>query len=417
MPIENPNRTFDRLFPLARPIELTDVGDEYRDVLKEADLNGDNRITRTEARDRLIQRSRVLADPSSIRFYETLKSFLLEKTGRAVDPLNSNAKSTAHVYYAQFNNAANQVLREATDLESIVGKDPDRPTLDTYNLTAAFNTEGDCDAATHAWLANLRHYFDSLIAEGGRLTGFIISGHSNGTDMLQETADHQYYANLDPRAALATLRQENPLYAELMNGCEKVGLLACFQGGNNNEWAELFPQATIAGTENFAPSANNPASASIYAAADVANQLLEDGKGDATSAQAAARKVSNAATLIQRGLVVTTPEDDKIARAQARLAQTQSAYASVRADVERVCHNGRGAESTDFLRRLYMLANELASATQALWEVQGKPGGIDGEQAQHIVDLRFTTQDLFAMRMGQARPDQTLRAQLRQRLA
>lgn len=405
MTIENPNSVFGRLWPFSAPIRLSDVDAARRDVLAEADANKDGVVTMREARDRLIVSSKVLGDPKSKTFKAELERFILDKTGKALDVTDQAGTAVARVYYLQLNNVGNKLLTEEKDLKTILGKDPDKPKLDTVNLTAEFNTFGDADAATAAFVANVTAYFDGLIARGERLTGFIISGHSNGTDMLQETEDHEYFANLDPRAVLSELRASNPKYAALMDGCEKFAALACFHGGALNEWAELFPNATLAGTHAFAPLASSRASAAIYDAAATAHQTLEDGKGDAKLARANGEKVPYNADLRARGLNVVAPSAaEALAAAEAQFKIAKLGYDAIQIDLAKILASGRGTYNQAFLDRAYAVANTFYLASNDLWIAQGRPGGDAGEQAATLSRLEFERRDLFAIRKNTERP-------------
>ncbi|MCC6810606.1 MAG: hypothetical protein IT381_24460 [Deltaproteobacteria bacterium] len=408
MPIgpEDPNRTFAKNWSTGGAIALDEVDPARRKILAEADTDKDGLVTMREARDRLIVRSKVLSDPASKTFKKELEAFLLEKTGLAVDTLAQRSQPLSHVFYIQVNNAANKTLREETDLRAIVQKDPDKPALDKLNLTAAFNTDGDVEAASDAFRAAVTSYFDDLLRKGQRLTGFIISGHSNGTSMLQETEHHMYYANLDPREVLREIKDSDPKYAKLMDGCEKMAALACFQGGALNEWAELFPNASLAGTRQFAPLSSSGASAALFDQAATAHQVIEDAKGDAAAAAAAAQKVPFAADLRSGDPALLVPVDpaQALAKAKAQFATAETAYKAFAKDIGDVRTNGGAGVQQRYLDQYYAVANTYYLALNDLWVVQGRPGGDRGAQAQAIDKALFERDDLFAIRKHLPRP-------------
>jgi hypothetical protein len=378
------------------------VDPSRRDTLAQADTNGDGLVTMREARDRLIVNSKVLSDPASKTFKAELEAFLLTKTGLAVDTTSPRTDALSRVFYIQVNNARNKTLREETDLRAICAKDTDKPTLDKLNLTDSFNTNGDVDAATEAFRSAVTGYFDDLIRKGQRLTGFIISGHSNGTDMLQETSDHMYFANLDPREVLREIKASDPRYARLMNDCEKMAALACFHGGALNEWAEIFPNATLAGTRQFAPLASSPSSAALYDQAMTAHQIVEDAKGDATVAQAAAQRVPFASGLRGGDPALLVPVDpaQALAKARAQFASAETAYKRIAADIVSTRANGGHGVQQRYLDQYYAVANTYYLAMNDLWTVQGRPA----ERAAAINAAKFERDDLFAIRKHLPRP-------------
>lgn len=404
---ENPNVTFARNWTTGSPIALDGLNDSRAAILGQADTDHDGLVTMREARDRLIVSSRVLSDSSSKAFEAELELFLLEKTGQRVDVSTTNTTSVSHICYIQLNNARNQKLREEQDLLKIAQRDPDRPTLDTLNLTESFNTNGNVLAATAGFRNALCRYFDGLLARGHRMSGFVISGHSNGTAMLQETPDHQYYMNLEPRAVLRELRAENPAYRALMDGCEKMAALACFQGSALNEWAEIFPNASLAGTRMFAPLSSSAASAALFDQAASAHQVLEDAAGDTAAARRAAAGVAYSSALrsSEPALYVPIHSDEVLAKARAQLAAAESAYKRIEAEIQDIRKKGAGDFSQSLLDRAYAVANTYYLALHDLWIAQGRPGGVQGSEAHRLAQAQFEVQDLFAIRKHLPRPD------------
>lgn len=404
---ENPNITFARNWTAGSPIVLDELRDSSAAILGQADKDHDGVVTMKEARDRLIVNSRVLSDSGSKAFEAELELFLLEKTGHRVDVTTTSSASVSHVCYIQLNNARNQTLREEQDLFKIVQRDPDRPTLDTLNLTESFNTNGDVQAATTAFRSAMCRYFDGLLARGHRMSGFVISGHSNGTSMLQETADHHYYLNLEPRAVLRKLRAENPAYRGLMDGCEKMAALACFQGSALNEWAEIFPNASLAGTRMFAPLSSSAASAALFDQAATAHQVLEDAAGDTAAARTAAAGVQNSSGLrsSEPALYVPVHSDEVLAKARAQLAAAEGSYKRIESEIQEIRKQGAASFSQSLLDRAYAVANTYFLALHDLWIAQGRPGGTQGSTALRLAQAQFEVRDLFAIRKHLPRPE------------
>lgn len=404
---ENPNLTFARNWTTGGPIELDGLSGSRAAILGEADRNHDGKVTMREARDRLIVNSRVLSDPAAQTFETELELFLLERTGRAVDVTGQGGAGRSRILYIQLNNLKNQKLREEQDLLRIAQRDPDRPVLDTLNLTREFNTNGDVAAATAAFRSALCRYFDGLIAHGQRLSGFVLSGHSNGTAMLQETADHLYYANLEPRAVLLELRAQSPAYRALLDGCEKMAALACFQGSALNEWAEIFPNAALAGTRMFAPLSSSAASAALFDQAATAHQILEDAAGDTATARRAAASVPYSAALrtSEPSLHVPIQSDEVRAKARAQVAAAESEYRRIEAEIRQIRSKGATGFSQSLLDRAYAVANTYYLALTDLWIAEGRPGGEGGAEARRLAQAQFEVHDLFAIRKHLPRPD------------
>lgn len=404
---ENPNITFARNWTAGSPIALDGLSDRSAEVLGQADKNHDGVVTMREARDRLIVNSRVLSDSGSKAFEAEIELFLLEKTGHRVDVTTTSTASVSHICYIQLNNARNQKLREEQDLLNIAQRDPDRPTLDTLNLTESFNTNGNVQAATAAFRSAMCRYFDGLLMRGHRMSGFVISGHSDGTRMLQETPDHQYYSNLEPRAVLRELREQNLAYRELMDGCEKMAALACFQGGALNEWAELFPNASLAGTRMFAPLSSSAASAALFDQAASAHQILEDAAGDTTAARKAAAGVqySSALRSSEPALHVPVHSEEVLAKARTQLLAAESSYKRIEAEIQEIRKKGAASFAQSLLDRAYAVANTYCLALHDLWIAQGRPGGAQGSAALRLAQAQFEVRDLFAIRKHLPRPE------------
>lgn len=406
---ENLNITFAKNWTLGGPIALDSISNAaQKKALQSADKNGDGLVTMREARDRLIVGGKGLTDADSNTFKAQLEAFLLAKTGFAIDTFATRASARSHVMYVQLNNEGNANLREAQDMARIVAQDPDRPALDTLNWTRAFNTEGDEDKATRAFRASCIEYFDKLIANKERLTAFVISGHSSGDYMLQEIhtagGGHYYAANLDPRAVLMEIRNSDPKYARLFDGCEKVAALACFQGGSATAWAGIFPNAAFGGTQGFAPSSASAASAAIYDGAATAHQTIEDATGDGAAATTAALAVPYASGLRTSDPVFLAPEDpaQKIARTTKQLSIAKAAYDRVAAEIAAIRASGGTGVAQARLDQTYAIANTYYLALSDAWAAKG---GATGADAQAIARAEFERRDLFAIRKHQDRPN------------
>lgn len=407
MSTENLNVTFARNWAFGGAIALDSVKDASRkQILASADKDGDGLVTMREARDRLIVGGKGLTDAASLSFKAELEAFMLNKTGLRVDTFVARSRELSHIAYVQVNNAANVTLVEEGDLRGIAAKDPDKPALDKMNLTAEFNTDGNQAVATAAFKRAMLAYFDDLIAKGERLSGFVISGHSNGSAMLQETEHHMYFANMYPRDVLLQIRNSDPKYAKLFDGCEKVAALACFHGGALNEWAEIFPNASIAGAREFAPLSSSHASAALFDQAFTAHQVIEDGKTDVNVATAAALQVPYAGALKSSDPALLVPVDPAalLAKAKQQATIAKAAYDRVATQIADVRRNGRGNVAQATLDQYYAIANNYYLALNDAWIAGGRPGGEQGQEAKAIAAAEFERRDLFAIRKNLTRP-------------
>jgi hypothetical protein len=371
---------------------------ELRQQLAPADKNQDGKLKMEEARDFLIKNSIVRQDGEADNVKIALEYAFGALPGVPVSPgARSGDRRPAHVCYVQLNNAANSQLQEEKDLRTVVGGDPDAPKLDVLNWTREFNTNGDRDAATSAIKRNLTAYLDRILGAGERLTGFVLSGHSNGTQMLQETSEHYYHGNLAPRELLRELCA-TAKYRKAFDEVEKVGLLACFHGGALAEWAEIFPNACIAGTRQFAPNSHSPASGEIFARADAAHDVLEAG-GTTTSAKQKQHEGPYRRFLNEeRGLELRVPEGAAAATraAEAVLAQAKQFFDYQRAQIGTIVSAGGAAVAQGVLDAAYEVANKYYLARNDLFVASNGRGG-DAE-AEVIARLDFLRKDLFAIR-------------------
>jgi len=407
-----PNGNFARLWAQysAGDISLAALPADLRAQLKIADADGDGRLTMREARDFLIQNSIVRQDGEADDFKVALEYAFGQLTGVAVDPGDAPRDTRpAHICYIQLNNLGGHNLHEEKDIRKFARRDPDAPTVDKLNWTRQFNTHGDVGRATKAFVDGIKAYMDRLIAAGERMTGFVLSGHSNGTAMLQETEHHHYESNLYPREELMKLR-EIPKYRKMFDSVEKVAALGCFQGGALAEWAEIFPKACIAGTRRFSPLANayndyvgyGPSGA-IYDVAARAHQVLEDG-GNVEGAKGEQFRGGFRTFLNNdRKLAVHVPDQSAAVLAEKQeVMETTERYFEFQGDViaKMVTQGGAGIEQSK-LDGAYDVARQYILARQDFFVTSGREAG--AEEAEKIGMLDFLSRDLFTIRKHQAR--------------
>lgn len=390
-----------KLLASLKPDQLT--------ALKAADKDRSGSLTLKEAKAFLIKNGQLQSGGKYDTFTQALNALFTTAAGKTVDVRTPNAS----VLYLQVNNNTDKgtylsngarQTAERNALSTVVAKDPDKAELTGLDITKEFN-KGPAQAQK-AFRDGMQTYLDNLVKTGGSMTGLVISGHSNGTHMLFEQAHHSGYSpNLDIRAELTRFRDtESPAgsgkfpYKEIFDKTEKVGLLACFQGGNLHEWRALFPNAVLAGTENFSPDAGSAGSPAIYGAACAARQYYEDG-GDFQKAEKAGRSAPNAhadGLQGQRGLQVSVPATpaEVLKAATADFEKAKKAYASAAADVDKAIRDGKGAVKPERMREIYKLARTYESAASALKAAGGTPTAADGTaidlaKAKRIADRLF----------------------------
>lgn len=386
-----------RLLSQLSPAQLT--------ALKAADKDKSGSLSLTEVKGFLLKNGQLQSGGKFDTFTEALNVLFSKAAGKTVDVRAPNAS----VLYLQLNNnTTNRTNQNAekNGLSALVAKDPDKPQLTGLDITPEFN-KGRAEAQ-QAFRAGMQRYLDDLVKTGGSMTGLVISGHSNGTAMLRERPDHLYDPNLDIRAELKRFRDmENPPgsgkfpYKELFDKTEKVGLLACFQGGALQQWRELFPNAVLAGTENFSPDAGSAASPAIYGAAQAARQYYEDG-GDFSKAEKVGRRAPGANTdglQTRRGLKISVPLSpaETLKGAQADFDTARTAYAKIAAEVATIMREGRGARTSSRLRDLYQTAKTYENAAASLKAAGGTPTDAAGKPLD-LAQTRKVSDELFRLR-------------------
>lgn len=381
-------------------------------ALRAADANGSGTLTLGEVKNYLMSGGQLKTGGRYDTFTEALNALFTRAAGKTVDVRAPNSS----VFYLQVNNNTdrasylyngNRAAAERSGLSNIVSRDPDKPELTGLDITKDFN-KGPAQAQ-QAFREGMQKYLDNLVKTGGSMSGLVISGHSNGTDMLFEHPHHSgYSAHLDIRAELTRFKQmESPPgsgkfpYKKLFEQTEKVGLLACFQGGQLHEWRQLFPNAVIAGTENFSPDAGSTASPAIYGAAAKARQFFEDG-GDFSRAEAVGRTAQGARTdglQSTRGLKLSVPLSPaaRLAQATTEFDRAKTEYATAAADIEKALRDGRGAVSADRMRDIYRIARTFEGAASALKAAGGTPKFADGRPVDVANQTRIADQ-LFQLR-------------------
>jgi len=384
---------------------LSSLSPEQLTALKAADKDKSGSLSLTEVKGFLLKNGQLQSGGKFDTFTEALNVLFSKAAGKTVDVRTPNAS----VLYLQLNNnpknRASQTA-EKNGLSNLVAKDPDKPQLTGLDITPEFN-KSRADAQK-AFRDGMQSYLDDLVKTGGSMTGLVISGHSNGTQMLHERPDHLYDANLDIRAELKRFRDmENPPgsgkfpYKELFDKTEKVGLLACFQGGALQQWREIFPNAVLAGTENFSPDAGSAASPAIYGAAQAARQYYEDG-GDFSKAEKVGRSAPGANTdglQTTRGLKVSVPltPAETLKAAQADFDKAKTAYAKIADEVANIMRDGKGARSSTRLRDLYQTAKTYENAAASLKAAGGTPTGSDGKPVD-LAETKRVSDELFRLR-------------------
>jgi len=388
---------------------LSSLKPDQLKALQAADKNGDGSLTLKEAKTFLIKNGAIQTGGQFDKVTDALNSLFSTAAGKTVDvrapnasvmyiQMNNNTEKGSHLY-----NAGRQNI-EKNGLKNLVAQDPDKPELTGLDITKEFN-KSPADAQK-AFRDGMQTYLDDLVKNGGSMTGLVISGHSGGTQMLYEAAPHQYENRLDVRAELQRFKDmEKPAgsgkfpYRDLFNKTEKVGLLACFQGGKIDEWQKLFPNAVIAGTKNFSPDAGSAASSAIYGVAQKARQYYEDG-GDFMKAEAAGRKAVGANTdklQTDRGLKVAVPGVNPLSVATAEFDKAKTAYAGAKADIDKALREGKGAVSASRMREIYQIVREYEGAAGALKSAGGSPIGPDGK-AVDVAAMTRVGDRLFELR-------------------
>jgi len=295
-------------------LKLNQLTNKQQSTLSKADANGDGLLTKDEAWKYVDEKldtsgkvgdgkATVVPTGTSKEFEQTLSKLFTERSGRVVNGFE-HTDVKGDVLYMQFNRN-NGKTREEKDVKKYVKADKDKPELTRKDLTADLNSWKSKAEGKAAFKAEMREYIKGLKKDGKSMTGFILSGHSNGRDMLQETADHDYIKKLDVREALMELRQEDPEIAKYFDQCEYVALQACFQGQAYGEWDQVFPNATIAGTEKFGPLAKSKSSGKMLQAAIKGHTAVEYG-GSVEDANKAAKPSINK-DLRNRGFLVEVP--------------------------------------------------------------------------------------------------------------
>lgn len=381
-------------------------------ALRSADTNSSGTLTLGEVKNFLMSNGRLKTGGRYDNFTDALNALFTKAAGKTVDVRAPNSS----VLFLQVNNQTdrssylyngNRAAAERSGLSNIVSKDPDKPELTGLDITKEFN-KGPAEAQ-RAFRDGMQKYLDNLVKTGGTMSGLVISGHSNGTDMLFEHPHHAgYSAHLDIRAELKRFKEmESPPgsgkfpYKKIFEQTEKVGLLACFQGGNLHEWRELFPNAVLAGTQNFSPDAGSRASPAIYGAAAKARQFYEDG-GDFNRAEAVGRTASGARTdglQSTRGLKLSVPLSPaaRLQQATTDFDRAKAEYATAAADIEKALRDGQGAVSPDRMRVLYRIARTFEGSASALKAAGGTPKFADGRPVDVANQTRIADR-LFQLR-------------------
>jgi hypothetical protein len=367
--------------------------------LKAADKDKSGTLSLNEVKGFLLKRGQLQGGGKFDNFSEALNVLFSKAAGKTMDVRTPNAS----VLYLQFNNNKSNKSAQTAEkngLKDLVARDKDKPEFTGLDVTSEFN-KGPTEAQT-AFRAGMQAYLDNLVKTGGSMTGLVISGHSNGTRMGSEQPDHRYAWNLDIRAELKRFKDmESPPgsgtfpYKKLFESTEKVGLLACFQGGQIEQWRELFPNATIAGTTGYSPDAGSRASPAIYGACQAASEYHQDG-GDFLKAERVGRSVPGSRSdglQGKRGLEISVPTSpaERLKSAQASFDSAKADYAKVSKEIDDAVKNG--SSNTARMRVLYEIAKKYENAAASLTTAGGSPG-VDPVKARAISDRLFQLRGL-----------------------
>lgn len=401
------------LGPIYLHRHLSTLTPEEQAFLRSFDTDGDGALDlKREVRDAIVVHSQEVQSERVQRFKQLVGRVIADRSGWEVDVTErQQERQPIHWLVIQVNNPHDRRLVEAADLLAAAQRHPEQPHVDIVNFTEQLNAlpEGEFTALIEQFLTE---YCESLEERRAKLGLFDLSGHSNGTEMLQEVpnegsadpSDHWYVPKWNPRESLRRLRQASPAVAHQTDICETVALQACFQGGNAAAWAEIFTNedVVIAGTKEFAPLSSSHASHAIAQGALTAREALEDG----ASAEAAANQglhVPHAGLLRNdRGFVVYMRNPaTALAHARLSLSQLEQAYNEARARIAAVRSAGSEALARygqQQLDELYALVLSYQNALSTVWVLEGRPGGDDGERARQIDTVSFIREDLFALR-------------------
>lgn len=378
---------------------LSQLKPDQLKALKAADKDKSGTLSLNEVKGFMLKNGALKSGGQFETFTEALNVLFSKAAGKTVDVRTPNAS----VLYLQFNNNPKNrsaQTAEKNGLKNIVAKDTDKPEFTGLDVSKEFN-KGATEAQT-AFRAGMQDYLDNLVKTGGTMTGLVISGHSNGTHMGSETPDHKYHWNLDIRAELKRFKDmESPPgsgtfpYKAIFENTEKLGLLACFQGGQIEQWRELFPKATIGGTTGYSPDAASRASPAIYGACQAASQYHQDG-GDFLKAEKIGRSVPGAredGLQGKRGLEISVPSSpaERLKVAQASFDTAKAAYAKVSKEIDDVVKNG--STNLPRMRQLYEIAKKYENAAASLATAGGSPG-VDPAKAKAISDRLFQLRGL-----------------------
>ncbi len=400
----NPNTTFKRNWygRLPHHVTLDKVSAEDRAILSQGDTRGPKGVlTMDEARDFLIHSSKVRTDPAAVEYRAALDRLFSGTKDVNLDCMDESLKAMpSDICYVQVNNAQHKVLQEEKDLRLHVKKDSDKPSFTKIDITDEFNA-GTFDEATAAFKKSMEAYFDARLSANGRMGGWMISGHSNGRDMLHEFAPHRYRAKIRPRAVLTQMRKENPQYAKLMDTCEKVGLLGCFQGGALQEWAEIFPNAMIVGTTEYAPSSWSGASGEMYNMASRAEERFETNWHTSIDKALGETKRGKWKTnLGKRGITMRVPGQLGKAEAEKMLAFAKAAFDPKTTTIKGIMSNPDSYSQAQ-KDRCYSVCNSYLQAREQMWVLDGQP---NNSEVDAIEALDHVKDDLFAIRKHDTRP-------------
>jgi len=397
--------------PIYLDRHLNTLTPEEQAFIREFDTDGDGELDlKREVRDALVMNSEEVLSERAQRFKQLVGRVIADRSGWAVDVTErGQAKQEIHWLTIQLNNPRDRRLVEAKDLLRAARRHAEKPHVDIVNLTTEFDaqTEDEFTAFVEAFIVD---YCESLEARNAKLGLFDLSGHSNGTDMLQEVASpddphhHWYVSKWNPRLSLRQLKAKHPAVAHQLDICETVALQACFQGGNAAAWAEIFSNedVVISGTVGYSPLSASHASHAIAQGAITAREALEDGTSRERAEHKGLHVPSTKKLRRDRGFVVyIRNEETSLAHARLQVSTLETDFEAAKSRIQDIRVAGELAVSQfgqSVLDDTYAITLGYQNALNSLWIVEGRPGGDEGERSRAIALVSFLREDLFAIR-------------------
>ena len=397
--------------PIYLDRHLDTLTPDEQSFMREFDTDGDGALDlKREVRDAIVMHSEEVLDDRAQRFKRLVGRVIADRSGWTVDVTErGQAKQEIHWLTIQLNNPRDRRLVEAKDLLRAARRHPDKPHVDIVNFTTEFNaqTEAEFTEFVDTFIVD---YCESLEARKAKLGLFDLSGHSNGTDMLQEVPNpndahgHWYVPKWNPRFSLRQLKADHPAVAHQLDICETVALQACFHGGNATAWAEIFSNedVVISGTVGYSPLSASHASHAIAQGGLTAREALERGASPEGAQSKGLHVPSSNRLRRDRGFVVyIRNEATSLAHARFQVTSVESGFDTAKSRILGIRSAGERAVSEfgqTVLDEIYALTLAYQNALNSLWIIEGRPGGADGARSRAIALVSFLREDLFAIR-------------------